>query len=335
MTSYRPTVYGTRHAVSAGHYLATMAGFSILEAGGNAIDAGCAAGIALGILQPDLVNFAGVAPIILRLADGTVETIAGLGHWPRALDPQLFMREHGGRIPEGVLRTVVPAAPDAWITALERHGTMSFGDVAASAIRFAADGFAVNPLLAQSIRAHEADYARWPQNAAIFLPGGKPPQVGDKFVQSDLAKTITYMVDQEKAASGRGRAAGLAAARDAFYRGDIAREIVAFHKHEGGLLSAEDLATYRSRLEPAVRRFWRGHEVMVCGPWCQGPALLEALLLVEQVGLGGLAHNSAPYLHVLVECLKLAFSDREQFFGDPQFVDVPLDYLLAPKTIAR
>src|SRR5690348_15147700 len=135
MMSYRPTVCGTRHAISAGHYLASMAGFSILEAGGNAVDAGCAAGMALGVLQPDIVNFAGVAPIILRLADGTVETIAGLGHWPRALPADLFMREHGGRIPHGVLRTVVPAAPDAWITALERHGTMSFGEAAAAAIR--------------------------------------------------------------------------------------------------------------------------------------------------------------------------------------------------------
>ncbi len=339
MASYRPTIYGTRHAVSAGHYLATMAGFSILEAGGNAIDAGCTAGIALGILQPDLVNFAGVAPMILRLADGTVETIAGLGHWPRALDPQLFMREHGGKIPEGILRTVVPAAPDAWITALERHGTMTFGDVAGPARRFAAEGFAVNALLAGSIAAHEADYKHWPQNAAIFLPGGKAPGVGDKFVQSDLAKTIGYMIDQEKAAASQGRttsrAAGLAAARDAFYRGDIAREIVAFHKREGGLLSEADLAEYRSRLEPAVRRFWRGHEVMVCGPWCQGPALLEALLLTEQIGITGLQHNSAAYLHVITEALKLAFSDRERYFGDPQFIHVPLDFLLSPETIAR
>ncbi len=334
MQSYRPTICGTRHAVSAGHYLATMAGFAILEAGGNAIDAGCAAGVALGVLQPDLVNFAGVAPIMLRLADGTVETIAGLGHWPRALEPDFFMCRHAGRIPEGILRTVIPAAPDAWITALERHGTMSFGDVAASAIRFAAEGFAVYPLLAHSIAAHEAAYARWPQNAAIFLPGGKPPSVGDKFVQADLANTIQYMVDQEKAAARHGRAAGLAAARDAFYRGDIAREIVAFHRSEGGLLSAEDLAEYRSRLEPAVSRHWHEHDVMVCGPWCQGPALLEALLLVEQIGLDGITHNSPEYLHLMVECLKLAFADREHLFGDPAFVDVPIDRLLAPETIA-
>src|ERR1700759_1173893 len=122
--SPRPTIHGTRHAVSAGHYLAAAAGFTILEAGGNAIDAGCAAGIALGVLQPDLVNFAGVAPIIIRLADGTIESIAGLGLLPKTIPGGLFMREDRGKIPGGVWRAVVPAAPDAWITALRRHGTM-------------------------------------------------------------------------------------------------------------------------------------------------------------------------------------------------------------------
>lgn len=317
MNSYRPTVYGMRHAVSAGHYLATMAGFSVLEAGGNAVDAGCAAGIALGVLQPDLVNVAGVAPIIIRMADGTVETIAGLGHWPAALPPDVFMREHGGEIPVGVRRTVVPAAPDAWITALERHGTMGFGEVAVHAIRFASEGFAVNELLAASISSHVAEYASWPENAAIFLPGGAPPPVGAKFVQADLGRTLQYMADQERAASAGGRAAGLAAARHAFYRGDIAHAIAAHQKAEGGFLSLADLAGFRSRIEPAVQRRWRGHEVMTCGPWCQGPALLQALLLVEQVGIDGLGHNSPEYLHVIAECLKLALADREYHFGDP------------------
>ena len=159
--SHRPTVYGTRHAVSAGHYLAAAAAFSVLEAGGNAIDAGCAAGIALGVLQPDLVNVAGVAPIMIRLANGHVESIAGLGWWPKRLPADIFMREHGGKIPDGVLRTVIPAAPDAWITALERHGTMRFADVASYAIRYAGEGFAVYPLLATSIAAHEHEYRRW------------------------------------------------------------------------------------------------------------------------------------------------------------------------------
>lgn len=333
MDSYRPTLYGTRHAVSAGHYLATMAGFSVLEAGGNAVDAGVAAGMALGVLQPDLVNVAGVAPIVIRMADGTVETIAGLGHWPRTLPPDLFMTHHGGQIPIGVLRTVIPAAPDAWITALQRHGTMGFPEIAAFAIRFAREGFAMNPLLQFSIASKEAAYRRWPQNAAVFLPGGAVPKVGDNFKQTDLAQTLQYMSDQASAAGGR--EAGLQAAHDAFYKGDIARAIVAFQEAEGGYLSMADLANFRSRIEPAVRRKWRGHEIITCGPWCQGPALIEALLLVEKAGIDGMAHNSADYLHTITECLKLAMADREYHFGDPQFIDVPLDHLLSPAHIAR
>jgi gamma-glutamyltranspeptidase/glutathione hydrolase len=334
MNSTRPTICGPRHAVSAGHYLAAAAGFAILEAGGNAVDAGCAAGIALGVVQPDLVNFAGVAPIMIRMADGTLETIAGLGHWPRAMPPDVFMREHEGKIPDGVRRTVVPAAPDAWITALERHGTMRFGEVASFAIRYARDGFAVNWLLEESLAAHAAGYARWPQNAAIYLPNGRPPKRGDRFVQSDLARTIQFMADQEASAAG-GRAAGLAAARDAFYRGDIAAAIVKLQKAEGGWLSAQDLAEYRSRLEPAVSRTWRGHTVIVCGPWCQGPALLETLLLVERIGLGDYRHNAPDYLHLIAEVVKLAMADREYHFGDPQFVEVPVDRLLSADHITR
>jgi gamma-glutamyltranspeptidase/glutathione hydrolase len=332
--SHRPTIYGTQHAVAAGHYLAASAAFSILEAGGNAIDAGCAAGIALGVLQPDLVNVAGVAPIMIRLANGHVESIAGLGWWPKTLPADLFMREYAGTIPDGVLRTVVPAAPDAWITALQRHGTMRFADVASYAIRFAGEGFAVYPLLAASIAAHEDEYRRWPSNTAVFLPDNRAPKTGEKFVQSDLARTLQYMSDQDRAA-GPDRLAGLHAARDAFYKGDIAREIVRFQQQEGGYLSMDDLANYHSPIEPTVQRKWRGQTVITCGPWCQGPALLEALALLEQVGIAGLAHNSATYLHRIAECVNLAMADREYYFGDPAFVDVPLDYLLDPATIAR
>jgi gamma-glutamyltranspeptidase/glutathione hydrolase len=233
-----------------------------------------------------------------------------------------------------VLRTVVPAAPDAWITALRRHGTLRFADVAAPAIRFAAEGFSVYPLLAASIASHEHEYRRWASNTAIFLPNGRVPKAGDKFVQADTARTLQYMADQDRAA-GPDRMAGLNAAHHAFYRGDIAREVVKFQQEEGGYLSMDDLASYRSPIEPVVRRRWRGHELITCGPWCQGPALQEALALVEQVGIDGLAHNSADYLHRIVECVNLAMSDREHFFGDPAFVDVPIDRLLDPATIRR
>ena len=334
MFATRPTLYGARHAISAGHYLAAAAGFAVLEGGGNAVDAGCAAGMALGVLLPDLVNVAGVAPIIIRLADGTLETIAGLGHWPASLPADLFMREHGGKIPAGVLRTVVPAAPDAWITALRRHGTMSFGDVAQYAIRHARDGYAIYPLLHENLRDHRAEYERFPSNTALFYPGGRLPQVGERFVQADLARTLQYMADKEAKVAGQGRLAGLEAAHAAFYKGDIAREIAAFMAREGGYLTMADLASFRSRVEPAAVRDWRGHQVITCGPWCQGPALLELLLLLEKGGIAGHQHNSPDYLHLFTECVKAAMADREYHFGDPRFVEVPLAQLLSESHLA-
>jgi gamma-glutamyltranspeptidase/glutathione hydrolase len=336
MTAHRPTIAVTRHAIAAGHYLAATAGFDILQAGGNAIDAGVAAGIALGVVQSDLVNCAGVAPILLYLADKReVVTIAGLGPWPKALDPEVFQREHGGKIPIGVLRTVVPAAPDAWITALRRYGTMSFGAVAAAATRLARDGFPMYPLMAASLERHAERHRMWPSSAAVYLPNGRPPQTGDIFRQSDLGASLQYMADEEKAAGGRGREAGLVAARDAFYRGDIARQIVAFMKQEGGLLSAEDLADYHSPVGPPERRRFGDLEVFTCGAWCQGPVLLQTLALIEGTDLKALGHNNADYVHTLAEALKLAFADREAYYTDPALGQVPLPTLISSEYAAE
>ena len=335
-SSHRPTIAVTQHAISAGHYLAATAGFDILQAGGTAIDAGCAAGIALGVLQSDLVDVAGVAPIMIYLADEQeVVTIAGLGPWPKALDPELFLREHGGKIPKGVLRTVVPAAPDAWITALRRYGTMSFSEVAAAAIRLARDGFPMYPLMAESLKRHEKDHRAWPSTAAIFLPNGRLPEPGEVFRQTDLAASLQYMADEERSAASRGREAGLEAARDAFYRGDIAQKIVTFMKQEGGLLSAEDLAEYRSPVGPPERRRFGDLEVFTCGAWCQGPVLLQTLALLEGMDLAGFGHNSSDYIHHLAEALKLAFADREAYFGDPAVVEVPLATLISSEYAAE
>src|SRR5439155_1270346 len=195
-TAHRPAIAVTRNAIAAGHYLAATAGFDILPAGGTAIAAGVAAGIALGILQIDLVDFAGVAPIMIYHAEKReVVTIAGLGTWPKALDPELFMREHGGKIPLGVLRTVVPAAPDAWITALRRYGTMSFGEVAAAATRLARDGFPMYPLMAASLKKQEERLRSWPSTAAVLLPNGRAPEAGEVFRQTDLAAREAYYTD--------------------------------------------------------------------------------------------------------------------------------------------
>lgn len=336
MAVYRPTITGTRHMVAAGHHAAAHAGFAILEAGGNAIDAGVAAGIAVGVLQTDRVNFAGVAPIMIYLAGRReLVNIDGLGTWPRAVAPDYFMKRHGGKMPPGILRTVMPAAPDAWITALEKYGTMSFGEVAAAATRFARDGFAMHWFMADYIRDHEESYRRWPSSAEVFLPGGKPPAVGDLFVQRDLGRTLQYMADQEKARAGKGRDAGLQAARDAFYRGDIAAMIVKFHKQNGGLVTAEDLANYRVRFETPLKTRFAGLDLYACGPWCQGPVLPEALNILSGLHLKSLGHNSVQYIHALTETLKLAFADRHRYIGDPQFVKVPIDTLMSAEYAAQ
>src|SRR5882724_6380919 len=280
MKAHRPTIMGTRHMATATQYLAAEAGFRILEAG-------VAAGISLGVVQPEYVNFAGVAPIIIySAADNRVFTIPGLGTWPKAIERDHFKKHHAGKIPQGVLRTVVPAAPDAWITALARYGTMSFGEVAASAIGFARDGFPVYPLMSEIITEHEAEYRQFPSNVALYLPHGRPPRTGEVFVQKDLASTIQFMADEEAAvAARRGRQAGLQAARDAFYVGDIARAIVAFQKSEGGLLSAEDLASYRSGVESPVETACGDIRLDDWGPWCQRPELWQALNLTVPAGL--------------------------------------------------
>jgi gamma-glutamyltranspeptidase/glutathione hydrolase len=328
----QPMVIGHRYMASAGQYLATEAAHAILQAGGNAIDAGVAGGIALGVVHSDQVQFSGVAPMLIHLADrNETVSIAGLGWWPKALDVERLIREHNGTIPMGLQRTVVPAAPDAWILALERYGTMSFGEVAASAIRYARDGFAVHTVMATFLADKAEDYRRWPHNVAIWQRDGQPLKEGELLVQADLARTIQYMADQETAALARGggRAAGLQAARDAFYRGDIAATIAAYHRDNGGLLTLEDLAAYRSEIEAPLRHSFRGTDVLSCGPWCQGPVLLQMLSLLDEIDLRSLGHNSTDYVHLLVEVMDLCFADRERWYGDPRFVDVPMATLLS------
>ena len=326
----RPPIAGTRHGVAAGHYLAAEAGFAILEDGGNAIDAGVAAIVALAVVQSNFVNVAGVAPIILYSAEhDELVTIDGLGTWPAAATLALFEDTHGGSIPEGLLRTVVPAAPDAWITALERYGTVSFADTARAAIRFATEGFVMYPMMSEQIAAIEECFARWPSSAEVYLPGGAAPVVGRNFVQSDLGRTLQYMVDEETAAAKKGRGAGLQAARHAFYRGDIAATVCAYHSENGGLLTMDDMAGYRVTVEPPVEARFGDSDVYACGPWCQGPVLLQALQILRGFDLARLGHNTPDYVHTVTEAIKLACADRERYYGDPKFVDVPIEWLLS------
>jgi len=329
-SSHRPLLMGTHQAVSTGHYLATLAAMRILDRGGNAFDAGVAGGLCLGVLYPEFVSVAGVAPIILYLADRQeVTTISGLGRWPRRASAQYFLDHCGGDIPPGILRTVMPAAPDAWITTLELYGTMSFADVAEGAITLCEDGFPAHPLLCELITEHASEYASWESSAAIFLPNGRPPRPGEVFYQKDLGRSLRLMVAAERATRGSGRAAALNAARQAFYRGEIADAIVRYHQANGGFLTHADLAEFRVKVEPPVSTRFHEYDVYACGPWCQGPVLPQVLNLLEGIDLAALQHNSPVYIHVLTEALKLVYADRERYYGDPEFVDVPMDGLLS------
>ncbi len=333
--TYRPAIVGSRYMAATGHALATAAAVRILEGGGNATDAGVAAGLCINVLQPDMTNLGGVAPIILYNArEGAVRTISGLGSWPAATDPEYFARECGGAIPVGVRRCVMPAAADAWLTALGRYGTLPLAEVAAPAIALAEGGFAAYNFLCQNIADEAEGLARWPSSAAVFLPGGRPPHPGERFVQADLGRTLRMLVEAEAGAGGGGREAAIRAARDRFYRGDIAERIAAFHAEQGSWLTLDDLGAFSVEIESPVSVRYRGYDVLGCRPWCQGPTALEALSILEGYDLAAHGQGSPEALHLILEALKAAFADRERFYGDPRFVDVPIDGLLHPEYAA-
>jgi gamma-glutamyltranspeptidase/glutathione hydrolase len=329
---YRPTAtvqaIGSRWGVAAGHALAAEAAAHVLGAGGNAIDAGVAAGLTLGVVHPDMVSVAGVAPILVHLArTGETFQVSGVGPYPRASTLEYF-RGLGNQIPPGLPRTVVPAAPAAWCAALERWGTMSFADVAAAATVHAGRGFPVSSFSAYQLTANADKYRRWPTSSALYLNNGRAFRMGERLVQAELAETLTRMARAEAKAGGT-RATGVRAARDEFYRGETAKRIAEFHRAEKGPLTAEDLASFEVEIERAIVGTWGAWQVGVCGFWCQGPVLLQMLNLLEGTDLAALGHNSPAYLHLLAETVKVAFAEREAYYGDPSVVDVPADLLLS------
>jgi gamma-glutamyltranspeptidase/glutathione hydrolase len=280
-------VMGRHWMVSAGHPLAAQAAARVLQAGGNAIDAGVAAGFTLGVVHPDMVSFAGVAPILVHLA-ATAETfeVSGVGPYPRRATADFFRTRCGGEIPSGVLRTVVPAAPDSWCVALERWGTLAFRDAVAPALECAEQGFPLSTFSAAMISGNAERYRRFPTSAALYLPGGAPRAPGALFAQAELAEAIKLMVEAETRARRGGRARGIRAARDVFYKGEIARRIVAFHEREGGLLAAEDLADFHAEIAPALTQSFHEYEMAVCGFWCRGRCCSRCSISHRAVRLG-------------------------------------------------
>src|SRR5438105_2075635 len=319
----RPVLQGTLGMVAAGHYLAAAIGLQQLEKGGNAIDAGVAAGFAVALLKPQSVGIGGEAPILIHLKEpGRSVVVNGQGWAPAAASIDWF-RDRGIRLipPDGFLPATVPAQFASWCTALLHFGTASLSDVVGPAIELAEGGFPSYRALGDGVAKVADRYsAEWPTSAAIYLQNGRPPVDGTLLKNPDWARTLKGAIDASLKHASSGRERSIQAAIEYFYTGPIAQKAVDFSKNNAflddsgqshsGLLSLEDFAEFGARgtrVEQPTSARYRGIEVLKCGPWSQGPVFLQQLKLLEGFDLKALGHNTAEYLHVYLEAAKLAF----------------------------
>jgi gamma-glutamyltranspeptidase/glutathione hydrolase len=350
--TFRPVVRGKRGVVAGGQPLSVEAGLRILQRGGNAVDAGVATILAASVIEFSHFSFGGEVPILIKLKGQKVVVIEGMGQAPMKATREFFVsRAHaaapslttasqttlngarrGGLIPStGPLSATVPAVLDACITALDQFGTKTLADVMEPAIQLA-DGFPIDELRVQYIKTRSPIFSQWPDAKRVFMPGGEAPKVGDIFVQADLARTLREIVRAERLASKsprNNRHAGLMAARDYFYRGPIARRIGDYMQANGGLIAAGDFARFAAKVGQPVHAEYHGYQVYKAGFWTQGPALVETLNMLEGFDLKKMGHNSPTYIHTLAEALKLALADRDRYYGDPDFVKIPMTELLS------
>ena len=361
--TFRPVVRGRRGVVAGGQPLSVEAGMRILQHGGNAADAGVATILAASVIEFSHFSFGGEVPILIKLKGRDVAVVEGMGTAPAKATREFFVnraRQRGGvtsatapdssatqraasgnadmptmsgarsgMIPStGPLAATVPAVLDACVTALDRFGTKSLGEVMQPAIELA-DGFPIDELRVQYIATRAPIFSQWPDAKRVFLPNGQVPKAGDVFVQADLARTLRALASTEKRNARRGRHVALMAARDYFYKGALGKRIGDYMQTHGGLLAASDLAGWHARVGAPVKGEYRGYEVYKTGFWAQGPMMIEVLNLLEGYDLKKMGQNSPEYIHTVTEALKLGFADRDRFYGDPDFVKIPTQQLLS------
>ena len=333
----RPRLMGRRGAISGQHYLSVNAGADVLKAGGNAVDAAVAAVLVEGLLNPNMNSIGGECPMLIHMVDrGDVVAINGNMSAPAAATPQAFRDRGYDDMPsEGVLAAGVPATPGSLLTALNRFGTMSFADVAATAIELARDGAPQHCGVIGQEKFGLRDLAEkfrkdWPSSAELYLVDGHVPDEGDIFRNPALAAMLERLAHVERTTSGD-RSLKLDAVYREFYRGDVAGEIAAFSAAHDGLLTREDLAGHETWIEAPLSRDFGGATLYKCGFWTQGPASLQVLALMERFDPASLGHNSADYLHLMIEATKLAYADREQFYGDARIADIPEAALISDR----
>jgi len=332
----RPAVMGPSGGVSTGHPLTTAAAFSVLLKGGNAFDAGVASLLAGGVVEQDLYSLGGEALVLVySRREAKVTSVVGQGWAPAAVSVDWYRSRNKTLSGAGLDPAVVPGAIHAALTVLEHWGTMRFEDVATPAIDYAEGGFPMRQSTANAIRNQLRFFEQWPDNQKFWLKLDhalyKP---GETIRLPSLARTLRRMVEAERAARSKGRAAGIEAARDLFYKGDLAREMVAFLKKSGAPFELSDFSEFFARVEEPAKTTYRGYTVYKHGFGSQGPVLLQTLNILETFDLHGMGYGSADYLHTITEAMKLAYADRDTYYADPAFVEVPGEGLLS-KTYAK
>jgi gamma-glutamyltranspeptidase / glutathione hydrolase len=342
----RPELAGTFGMVASTHWLASAAGMAVLEQGGNAFDAAVAAGLVLQVVEPHMNGPAGEVPVIgFNAARGEVFVLDGQGPAPAAATRQAFAGLGLDLVPgTGLLAACVPAAFGTWMLLLARHGRLPLREVLKYAIGYARDGYPMPESASAVIGAMAGTFGEhWPTSAGIYLGDGTPAP-GSRFANPALAAVYTRILAEGEAA-GSDREAQIEAARRAFYEGFVAEAIAAYlaraevmdgtGRPQRGLLTGDDLAAWRASAEPPVTLEYAGLTVCKTGPWGQGPVFLEQLALLAGFDLAAMGPGSAEFIHTVVECAKLAFADREAWYGDPRGGQVPLAGLLSPEYAAR
>lgn len=338
----RHAVRGSRGAVTGGTDSAVDAGMRMYFTGGNAVDAGVAAMFAAAVTEYSHFGFGGEAPILIRTREGKVVSIAGVGTMPQAASADFFrtrkmqpgevqyIEPNGlkGFVPAaGLMPALVPGMVEAGLVALREYGTKSFSEVIQPAIELA-DGAPLDETRAMTISGTRKFFDLWPTSKAVFIGGADRLAIGAMFRQPDLARTLRAMAEAEKKAGGS-RVQKIDAVSDYFYRGPIAKKIDAFVKQHDGLLRYDDMAKFKLTPEDPVSTTYQGVTIYKPGFWSQGPSMIQAANLLEAAGYANLPYQSTEQIHVLTEALKLAYADRDTYYGDPRFARIPASALLS------
>lgn len=337
----RPEIRGTFGVVTSTHWLASAVGFGILEKGGNAFDAAVATGFVLQIVEPHLNGPAGDMPAILHAAEsGETTVLCAQGVAPAAATIDAIAGQGLTLIPgSGLLATVVPGAFDGWLLMLRDHGTMSLREVLQPAIDYARDGHPILPRVAATIAdLHDFFETEWPSSAAVWAPGGQVPAANTLFRNPDLADTYDRLATVADTATGD-RAARIDAARAEWRQGFVAQAIFAYLEHaevtdvseqkHRALLAPADMADWRASYEQTLTFDYHGWTVHKTQAWSQGPVLLQTLSILKHFDLAAMDPNGADFVHTVIEAMKLAYADREAYYGDPDFSEIPMDHLLS------